>query len=94
MTFKSKVEEICMELTGAKPCSVAPCPFGGEEHSLSEAECAECGNKRILAAYKEAVEGMPKLLTTTDGGDFAVGANHGVMCQHNSDRNYLLKEIE
>ncbi len=57
-------------------------------------DCPQCKADRICSAIKAKVDEMPRLLTTTDGGDFAVGANHGVMCQHNSDKSYWERELK
>jgi len=95
-TFRSKVDRICSELAGEIPCTVAPCPFGGEEqHSMSEAECAKCAVDRILAAYKAKVEGMPEpeCLKVGDKGlnnlVFLGAKEHHLAC-----KSYLMGEID
>jgi hypothetical protein len=96
--FRSKVDRICSELAGETPCTVAPCPFGGEEqHSMSEAECAKCAADRICAALKERVEEMPHLLLKAEGlkENYKIDTilyNSGADEQFEACKTYLLKE--
>jgi len=50
---RQEIAEIEYEVSGANACAIRKhgCPFGGMEHSVSEAECAECGTDRLLALF-------------------------------------------
>ena len=47
--IEQKIFEICRVLSGEVPCSKIACPYGGQEHSVSEYECAMCSKQAILA---------------------------------------------
>ncbi len=83
------------EIQSNKSCRKSLCnKYSDLNTDFIVTNCVQCQTDRICEAIKAKVEEMPRLLTTTDGGDFAVGANHGVMCQHNSDKSYLMGELK
>ena len=99
MTFKQKVEEIldprCRGVVNGeaiKRCAL----FNGDVYL----DCKECRLDRILAAYKERVEGIPKLALKT-GSDNKAGCmtdcilfNSGADEQYEACKEHLLEAID
>ena len=82
MTFKQKVEEILSDAMGvATNCKYPVCPETGS--------CEDCALDRILAAYKEAVEGMPEIGDNYNNYMFPAGA---VEAYREACKEHLLKE--
>jgi hypothetical protein len=96
MTFKQKVEEIldprCRGVVNGeaiKRCAL----FNGDVYL----DCKECRLDRILAAYKEAVEGMPLHPYPEDGvfeptSIVRAGFNSGAEMQLEACKEHLQKE--
>jgi hypothetical protein len=85
--FRSKVEEIQCDLCNWKEDG---CDYLKESQLCPVVRVT---TDRICTALKERVEGMPRL-HTSGVTDWEVGVGHGGMCQYNSDKSYLMKEVE
>ena len=87
MTFKQKVEEIqCKAICGEEyrhPDRFGECEFL-ERHTICKE--AKLAVDRILAAYKEAVEGMP--LLNSDSNNYAIA----MLNQLEACKEHLQKE--
>ena len=83
-TFKQKVEEIFEGHCPKETDALYPCPMLDEEYT----DCKQCQKNRILAAYKEAVEGMEQL------DPFVQGNIVPLTAQFEACKKYLLEGLE
>jgi len=96
MTFKEKVQEILDK----DVCNFEFCK-NYQTHKMVAgdyvgmvSDCKSCQRDRILAAYREAVEGMPLKTTCGTLTAFAKGYKEGAKTNYAACKEHMLKEAK